>query len=150
MSTLGITLFLLALLAVLLAGGVWIALVLLAMGFAAMELFTSTPVGKLMATTVWGSSASWSLTALPLFIWMGEILFRSRISEDMFRGLAPWLDAMPGRLIHCNIIGCGIFAAISGSSTATALTIGKITIPELRKRKYDEAMVVGSLCGAGT
>src|SRR3990172_10635263 len=81
---------------------------------------------------------------------MGEILFRSRVSEDMFRGLAPWLDPLPGRLVHCNVIGCGIFAAISGSSTATALTIGKITIPELRRRNYDEAMVVGSLCGAGT
>jgi tripartite ATP-independent transporter DctM subunit len=150
MGTLGITLFLLALLAVLLAGGVWIALVLLAMGWAAMELFTSTPVGKLMATTVWGSSASWSLTALPLFIWMGEILFRSRISEDMFRGLAPWLTALPGRLMHCNVIGCGIFAAISGSSAATAATIGKMTVPELLKRGYHEPMVIGSLAGAGT
>ena len=120
MGTLGVTLFLLGLLALLLAGGVWIAIVLLAMGWAAMELFTSTPVGKLMATTVWGSSASWALTALPLFIWMGEILFRSRISEDMFRGLVPWLSRLPGRLMHCNVIGCGIFAAISGSSAATA------------------------------
>ncbi len=150
MGTLGITLFLLALLSLLLAGGVWIAIVLLAMGWAAMELFTSTPVGKLMATTVWGSSASWSLTALPLFIWMGEILFRSRISEDMFRGLAPWLTALPGRLMHCNVIGCGIFAAISGSSAATAATIGKMTVPELLKRGYHEPMVIGSLAGAGT
>src|SRR3990170_4505938 len=128
MGTLGITLFLLTLLALLLAGGVWIAIVLLAMGWAAMGLFTSSPVGLLMATTVWGSSASWALTALPLFIWMGEILFRSRISEDMFRGIAPWMDALPGRLVHCNVLGCGIFAATSGSSTATTLTIGKITI----------------------
>ena len=150
MGTLGITLFLLSLLALLLAGGVWIAIVLLAMGWAAMELFTSTPVGKLMATTVWGSSASWALTALPLFIWMGEILFRSRISEDMFRGLAPWLTALPGRLMHCNVIGCGIFAAISGSSAATAATIGKMTVPELLKRGYHEPMVIGSLAGAGT
>jgi tripartite ATP-independent transporter DctM subunit len=150
MGTLGITLFLLGLLALLLAGGVWIAIVLLAMGWAAMELFTSTPVGKLMATTVWGSSASWSLTALPLFIWMGEILFRSRISEDMFRGLAPWLTTLPGRLMHCNVIGCGIFAAISGSSAATAATIGKMTVPELLKRGYHEPMVIGSLAGAGT
>ena len=150
MNTLGITLFLLAMLGLLLAGGVWIAIVLLAMGWAAMELFTSTPVGKLMATTVWGSSASWSLTALPLFIWMGEILFRSRISEDMFRGLAPWLTALPGRLMHCNVIGCGIFAAISGSSAATAATIGKMTVPELLKRGYHEPMVIGSLAGAGT
>ena len=150
MGTMGITLFLLALLALLLAGGVWIAIVLLAMGWAAMELFTSTPVGKLMATTVWGSSASWALTALPLFIWMGEILFRSRISEDMFRGLSPWLSALPGRLMHCNVIGCGIFAAISGSSAATAATIGKMTVPELKRRGYHEPMIIGSLAGAGT
>jgi C4-dicarboxylate transporter DctM subunit len=115
-----------------------------------MVFFTNSPAGLLMATTVWGSSTSWALTALPLFIWMGEILFRSRISEDMFRGIAPWMDALPGRLVHCNVLGCGIFAAISGSSTATCLTIGKISIPELRKRNYDEAMVVGSLCGSGT
>jgi tripartite ATP-independent transporter DctM subunit len=150
MDQLGISLILLAALAVLLAGGVWIAIALLGLGFIGMVFFTSSPAGLLMATTVWGSSTSWALTALPLFIWMGEILFRSRISEDMFRGIAPWMDALPGRLVHCNVLGCGIFAAISGSSTATALTIGKITIPELRKRNYDEAMVVGSLCGAGT
>jgi len=147
---LGISLILLAGLVVLLAGGVWIAIALLGLGFIGMVFFTSSPAGLLMATTVWGSSTSWALTALPLFIWMGEILFRSRISEDMFRGIAPWMDALPGRLVHCNVLGCGIFAAISGSSTATCLTIGKITIPELRKRNYDEAMVVGSLCGSGT
>jgi len=147
---LNISLILLAALVVLLAGGVWIAIALLGLGFIGMVFFTNSPAGLLMATTVWGSSTSWALTALPLFIWMGEILFRSRISEDMFRGIAPWMDALPGRLVHCNVLGCGIFAAISGSSTATCLTIGKITIPELRKRNYDEAMVVGSLCGSGT
>jgi C4-dicarboxylate transporter DctM subunit len=147
---LGISLILLAALVVLLAGGVWIAIALLGLGFVGMVFFTNSPAGLLMATTVWGSSTSWALTALPLFIWMGEILFRSRISEDMFRGIAPWMDALPGRLVHCNVLGCGIFAAISGSSTATCLTIGKISIPELRKRNYDEAMVVGSLCGSGT
>ena len=150
MDQLNISLILLAALVVLLAGGVWIAIALLGLGFVGMVFFTNSPAGLLMATTVWGSSTSWALTALPLFIWMGEILFRSRISEDMFRGIAPWMDALPGRLVHCNVLGCGIFAAISGSSTATCLTIGKITIPELRKRNYDEAMVVGSLCGSGT
>jgi C4-dicarboxylate transporter, DctM subunit len=150
MDQLGISLILLAALIVLLAGGVWIAIALLGLGFIGMVFFTNSPAGLLMATTVWGSSTSWALTALPLFIWMGEILFRSRISEDMFRGIAPWMDALPGRLVHCNVLGCGIFAAISGSSTATCLTIGKITVPELRKRNYDEAMVVGSLCGSGT
>ena len=150
MDQLNISLILLAALVVLLAGGVWIAIALLGLGFIGMVFFTNSPAGLLMATTVWGSSTSWALTALPLFIWMGEILFRSRISEDMFRGIAPWMDALPGRLVHCNVLGCGIFAAISGSSTATCLTIGKISIPELRKRNYDEAMVVGSLCGSGT
>jgi C4-dicarboxylate transporter, DctM subunit len=150
MDQLSISVILLVALTVLLAGGVWIAIALLGLGFIGMVFFTNSPAGLLMATTVWGSSTSWALTALPLFIWMGEILFRSRISEDMFRGIAPWMDALPGRLVHCNVLGCGIFAAISGSSTATCLTIGKITVPELRKRNYDEMMVVGSLCGSGT
>ena len=145
-----IAIVLLAALGVLLAAGVWIALSLLGVGWIAMVFFTNAPAGKLMATTVWGSSANWALTALPLFIWMGEILFRSRISEDMFKGLAPWMAPLPGRLMHCNVFGCGIFAAISGSSAATAATIGKITIPELKKRGYDERMSIGSLAGAGT
>src|SRR3989442_1485378 len=145
-----ISVVLIAALAALLVAGVWIALTLLGVGWVAMVLFTHSPAGGLMATTVWGSSTSWALTALPLFIWMGEILFRTRISEDMFRGLAPWMAPLPGRLMHCNVTGCGIFAAISGSSAATAATIGRITIPELLKRGYDEAMTVGSLAGAGT
>jgi C4-dicarboxylate transporter, DctM subunit len=141
---------LLGVLAVLMIGGVWIAVTLLAVAFVAMVAFTNSPAGPLMATTVWGSSASWSLTPLPLFIWMGEILFRTRISEDMFRGLAPWVEPLPGRLLHTNVIGCGIFAAISGSSAATAATIGRMTIPELKRRGYDESMAIGSLAGAGT
>jgi tripartite ATP-independent transporter DctM subunit len=130
--------------------GVWIGVTLLAVALVAMLAFTNSPAGLVMATTVWGSSASWSLTALPLFIWMGEILFRTRIAEDMFRGLAPWVEPLPGRLMHTNVVGCGIFAAISGSSAATAATIGRITIPELSKRGYDERMAIGSLAGAGT
>src|SRR5882724_4970082 len=141
---------LLAALTLLLVAGVWIALTLLGVGWIAMVLFTGSPAGPLMATTTWGSSTSWALTALPLFIWMGEILFRTRISEDMFHGLAPWMAPLPGRLMHCNVFGCGIFAAISGSSAATAATIGRITIPELLKRGYDERMAIGSLAGAGT
>jgi C4-dicarboxylate transporter, DctM subunit len=141
---------LLAALALLLVAGVWIALTLLGVGWIAMVVFTNAPAGPLMATTSWGSSTSWALTALPLFIWMGEILFRTRISEDMFQGLAPWMAPLPGRLMHCNVFGCGIFAAISGSSAATAATIGRITIPELLKRGYDERMAIGSLAGAGT
>ena len=150
METWVVSTVLLAALAALLASGLWIALTLLGVGWIAMVLFTNAPAGSLMATTVWGASTSWALTALPLFIWMGEILFRTRIAEDMFRGLAPWMAPLPGRLAHCNVFGCGIFAAISGSSAATAATIGRITIPELAKRGYDERLAIGSLAGAGT
>jgi len=135
---------------VMLAAGVWVALALAGVGFVAMALFTSRPIGLVMATNVWGASTSWTLTALPLFIWMGEILFRTRISSDMFRGLAPWMGWLPGRLMHVNIVGCSIFAAVSGSSAATAATIGRMTIPELKRRGYDPMMIVGSLAGAGT
>jgi C4-dicarboxylate transporter DctM subunit len=115
-----------------------------------MELFSSRPAGDAMAVTVWGSASSWTLTALPLFVWMGEILFRTRLSEDMFKGLAPWLERIPGRLLHTNIIGCTIFAAVSGSSAATCATIGKMTLPELARRGYPEDITVGTLAGAGT
>ena len=141
---------LIAALGLFLVSGLWIALTLLGVGLVAILFFTESPAGPLMATSIWGASTSWSLTALPLFIWMGEILFRTRVSEDMFRGLAPWVEPLPGRLMHANVIGCGIFAAISGSSAATAATIGRITIPELKKRNYDEGMAIGSLAGAGT
>jgi TRAP-type C4-dicarboxylate transport system permease large subunit len=133
-----------------LAGGLWIGLSLAAVGYAAMTLMTSRPPGLALGTTLWSGNTSWALTALPMFIWMGEILFRSKLSEDMFRGLAPWLQKLPGRLLHTNVYGCGIFAAISGSSAATAATIGKMTIPELRRRGYDDFMNVGSLAGSGT
>ena len=115
-----------------------------------MELFTNRPVGDAMITTIWTSSSSWSLTALPLFIWMGEILYRTRLSEDMFRGLAPWMAPLPGRLLHTNIVACTIFAAVSGSSAATLMTVGKMSIPELRKRGYPERMIIGTLAGAAT
>jgi len=138
------------LLTFLLALGVWIGIALLIVGFAAIAMVTTAPVGSVLATTVWASSASWSLAALPLFIWMGEILFRTRLSEQMFLGLAPWLNWLPGRLLHVNVVGCGIFAAVSGSSAATCATIGKIALPELKKRGYDDMMSLGSLAGSGT
>ena len=103
-----------------------------------------------MAVTVWGSSSSWTLTALPLFVWMGEILFRTRLSQDMFKALAPWVPGLPGRLLHTNVIGCTIFAAVSGSSAATCATIGKMTLPELTRRGYPDHMVIGTLAGAAT
>ncbi len=145
-----ISVFLIIALFAILATGLWIGLGLVACGWLAMMLFTSRPVGDAMMTTIFGSSTSWTLTALPMFIWMGEILFRTRLSEDMFRGLAPWMTKLPGRLVHTNVIGCTIFAAVSGSSAATCATIGKMSIPELRQRGYPENIVIGSLAGAGT
>jgi C4-dicarboxylate transporter DctM subunit len=150
MSDFALTALLVAALFLLLGTGVWIGLALVGVAFVGMELFTTRPVGDAMAVTVWGSASSWTLTALPLFIWMGEILFRTRLSEDMFRGLAPWMERLPGRLLHTNIIGCAIFAAVSGSSAATCATIGKMTLPELAARGYPEGKVVGTLAGAGT
>jgi tripartite ATP-independent transporter DctM subunit len=150
MSDFGITALLIAALFLLLGTGVWIGLALIGVAFIGMELFTTRPVGDAMAVTIWGSSSSWTLTALPLFVWMGEILFRTRLSEDMFRGLAPWMERLPGRLLHTNIIGCAIFAAVSGSSAATCATIGKMTLPELAARGYPDGKVIGTLAGAGT
>jgi tripartite ATP-independent transporter DctM subunit len=143
------TLLIIALFA-LLGSGVWIGIALAGVAWIGMELFSSRPAGDAMAVTIWGSASSWTLTALPLFIWMGEILFRTRLSEDMFKGLAPWLERVPGRLLHTNIIGCTIFAAVSGSSAATCATIGKMTLPELKSRGYPEAITIGTLAGAGT
>lgn len=145
-----LSILLLLLLVLVLASGVWIAVALGIVGFAAMLLTTNVPIGSVLATTVWSASASWTLAALPLFIWMGEILFRTRLSEEMFRGLTPWLQWLPGRLLHVNVVGCGIFAAVSGSSAATCATIGKIALPELDKRGYDKGMSLGSLAGSGT
>ena len=133
-----------------LATGLWIGLGLLAVALFAMEVFTTRMVGDSMVLTIWGSTSSWTLTALPLFLWMGEILFRSKLSADMFKGLAPWVSWLPGRLLHTNVVGCTIFAAVSGSSAATCATIGKITLPELKKRGYPDAMSIGTLAGAGT
>lgn len=133
-----------------LAGGVWVGLTLAGTAWIGMELFSTRPAGDAMAITIWGASSSWTLTALPLFLWMGEILFRTRLSQDLFTGLAPWLNKLPGRLLHTNVIGCAIFAAVSGSSAATCATIGKMTLPELKKRGYPDNMVIGTLAGAGT
>ena len=145
-----ITALLIAALFVLLGSGVWIGLALSGVAWFGMQLFSSRPAGDAMAVTIWGSLSSWTLTALPLFVWMGEILFRTRLSEDMFRGLAPWLERLPGRLLHTNIVGCTIFAAVSGSSAATCATIGKMTLPELKARGYPEDITIGTLAGAGT
>ena len=150
MSDIGITVLLIASLFLILGSGVWIGLTLTGVAWIAMELFSSRPAGDAMAVTIWGTSSSWTLTALPLFIWMGEILFRTKLSESMFKGLAPWVNWLPGRLLHTNVIGCTIFAAVSGSSAATCATIGKMTLPELTRRGYPQDQIIGSLAGAGT
>ncbi|PIE73191.1 MAG: C4-dicarboxylate ABC transporter permease [Deltaproteobacteria bacterium] len=150
MSEVSMTIFLLLLLFFFLGSGIWVAFSLLAVAVVGMVLFSGAPVGNVLATTVWGASNSWALAALPLFIWMGEILFRSRLSEDMFDGLSPWLTHLPGRLLHVNVLGCAIFAAVSGSSAATAATIGKMSIPTLTARGYPRQMILGTLAGSAT
>ena len=150
MTEIYLTIFFISLLLLLLGSGVWVALSMIAVSAIGMLLFTTRPVGDAMATTIWGTSSSWTLTALPLFVWMGEILFRTKLSENLFKGLSPWLSKLPGGLVHVNVVGCALFAAISGSSAATVATVGKMSIPELRKRKYPEKILLGSLAGSGT
>jgi tripartite ATP-independent transporter DctM subunit len=151
MALIEISGLLLLFLAALLAGGVWIAVALMATGYVGMQFVAGgIPAGSVLATKIWGNSASWELAALPLFIWMGEILFRTRLSDEMFRGLAPWLNWLPGRLLHVNVLACGLFGSVSGSSAATCATVAKIALPELKKRGYDEMISLGSLAGAGT
>lgn len=145
-----VSLFLFAMLMLLLASGLWVAPTLLCVGFLALALFSPAPAGSLLASTVWDSSWNWALTALPLFIWMGEILFRTRLSSDMFNGLAPWLTRLPGGLLHVNIIGCGVMAAVAGSSAVTCATVGRMSMPELQRRGYDEKLSIGTLAGSGT
>jgi C4-dicarboxylate transporter, DctM subunit len=145
-----LTVFFICVLLFFLGSGIWVALSMIGVSAIGMMLFTSRPVGDAMATTIWGTSSSWTLTALPLFVWMGEILFRTKLSENLFKGLSPWMQKLPGGLIHVNIVGCALFAAISGSSAATVATVGKMSIPELRKRNYPEKILLGSLAGSGT
>jgi tripartite ATP-independent transporter DctM subunit len=150
MDILTLSLVLVALLFLCLFLGLWVGFSLMAVGLAAMLLATSAPPGAVFATKVWGSLNVWDLTALPMFIWMGEILFRSRLAADLFRGLAPLTRGLPGGLLHVNILGCALFAAVSGSSAATTATIGRMTLPELDRRGYPRSMAIGSLAGSGT
>ncbi|MFQ5348581.1 MAG: TRAP transporter large permease [Rhodothalassiaceae bacterium] len=146
----GAVLSLLLLLVLLLAGGLWVGLALIAVGLAALLLLRDVDALAFLAGDVWRSLTAPELVALPLFVLMGEILNRSRVAERLFAGLAPWLAGLPGGLVHTNIAGCTLFAAVSGSSAATTATVGRITLPELRARGHDERLVIGSLCGAGT
>ena len=150
MTEIFLTVFFITILLFFLGTGIWVAISMIGVSAFGMMLFTSRPVGDAMATTIWGASSSWTLTALPLFVWMGEILFRTKLSKNLFEGLAPWMQRLPGGLIHVNVVGCALFAAISGSSAATVATVGKMSIPELRKRKYPETILLGSLAGSGT
>ena len=150
MTEIFLTVFFISVLLFFLGSGIWVALSMIGVSAIGMMLFTSRPVGDAMATTIWGTSSSWTLTALPLFVWMGEILFRTKLSENLFKGLSPWMQKLPGGLIHVNVVGCALFAAISGSSAATVATVGKMSIPELRKRNYPEKILLGSLAGSGT
>lgn len=135
---------------VFLSSGVWVALALIGLAIIGLELIGNDNIGLLLGTSSWSATTGWSLTALPIFIWMGEILFRTRLSQDLFEGLAPIMSKIPGKLLHVNILSCGIFAAVSGSSAATAATIGRMSLPELSKRNYDEKMIIGTLAGSGT
>lgn len=150
MSTLAIGGVLLAVMFVVLTLGAWIGFGLAITGWVGMALFTNSSPTLNLATAVWQSVASWELAALPLFVWMGEILFRTNLANQMFIGLAPWLRRLPGRLLHVNVLACGIFGSVSGSSAATAVTIGKMTVPELKRRGYPDHMSLGSLAGSGT
>ena len=150
MAEILLTIFFISVLLFFLGSGIWVAVSMIGVSAIGMILFTSRPVGDAMATTIWGTSSSWTLTALPLFVWMGEILFRTKLSENLFKGLSPWMQKLPGGLIHVNVVGCALFAAISGSSAATVATVGKMSIPELRKRNYPEKILLGSLAGSGT
>lgn len=148
-STIG-TLSLLIVLFGLLASGLWIGFALGAVGLIGLLLLGGPTAGSLIATSLWSSANSWPLTAMPLFLLMGEILFRTRLADDMFRGLSPWVARLPGGLLHVNIIGCGILAAIVGSSGVCAATIGRMSLPELKRQGYDESMMIGTLIGSGT
>ncbi len=133
-----------------LASGVWIAMSLLATAGISLELFTNMPVGKIWSQALWNSLNNWALAALPMFIFLGEMIMRTRMSELLFDGLKPWVQLIPGRLLHSNVAGSAIFAAVSGSSPATVATIGKITLAKLSDDGYDNTLSYGSLAGAGT
>ena len=149
MELLSFALLLLILLCVLLGTGLWIPMSLAVVGYIGMMAVHPQP-GLFLASSMWESTGSWTLAALPMFVWMGEILFRTKLSEELFNGLSPWVRWLPGRLLHVNILACGIFGSVSGSSAATCATVSKIALPELRRRGYDESVAVGSLATAGT
>src|SRR5690606_37627387 len=148
MEHIGAIVLFLFVLFLLLGTGVWVGLALIGVAWVGMEIFTSRPAGDAMITTIWTSASSWTLTALPLFIWMGEILYRTRLSAELFRGLAPWMAPLPGGLLHTNIAGCTVFAAGAGAPVAPLTRVGKVALPALVGRGYPGRMGIGSRAGA--
>jgi len=140
----------LLLLAGFLALGVWVSFSLFAVGIGALTIFRDMPVDRVLSQSFWNSTTGTELLALPLFILMAEILFRTKLAEKLFAGLAPWTVSLPGGMAHVNVLGCSLFAAVSGSSAATTVTVGRITLKELLARGYDKRLLMGSLAGAGT
>lgn len=140
----------LGLLAFFLGSTVWISFSLFVVSLIGMSLFTSIDAFKVLANILWNSTASPTLFALPLFVFMGEIIFRSNLSSNLFKGLSPWLNKLPGRLLHVTVVASAMFAAVSGSSAATCATVGQIVIPEMDKRNYNRGIVLGTLGGSGT
>jgi tripartite ATP-independent transporter DctM subunit len=150
MDSITLLLVLMGIMFLLLGSGVWIGLSLMGVAAIAIDVFAGRPAGASIATTVWSSSSSWLLTSLPMFVWMGDILFRTKLSENLFRGLAPLMARLPGGLLHTNVMGCTLFGAVCGSSAATLTTVAKITVPELQKRNYPEPLLIGTLAGSAT
>lgn len=145
-----ISIVLLIVLTTLLVTGVWIGVSLAIVGAVTFVFFSSADTFSALPISMWGALDSWELAALPLFIWMGEILFRTKLSDQMFEGLSPWVERLPGGLLHVNVIACGLFGSVCGSTAATTATVAKAAIPELKRRGYDEKLCLGSLCGSGT
>ncbi len=150
MDIVTVSLALAVMLVIFMGGTLWIGMALFLVAMGSFLLFTELPFGTILANTAWNNTSGSAMMALPMFVWMGEILFRSHISQNLFKGLTPWMDRIPGRLLHVNVLACTFFAAVSGSSAATTATVGKITVPELESRGYNRALASGSLAGAGT
>lgn len=139
----------LAVMLLLLLGGVWIAIALGMVGVIGLAMVNPTLLGGL-ESVAWNTTESFVLTAVPLFLFMGSVIMQSGISARFYRGLVPWLSLVPGGLAQSNIVACSIFAALCGSSVATAAAIGAIAIPEMRERGYDMRVTTGTLAAGGT
>src|SRR5438045_1965680 len=133
----------------LLVFGVAIGSVMGLVGILGVTLASGTQLWSTLGDIVWNTTNSFTLVAVPLFVLMGEIILRSGVSKRFYGGLSRLMYRVRGGLAQSNIVGCAIFAAISGSSTATALTIGTVALPEVRKRGYSDDLTLGTLAGGG-